>query len=141
VFADVRFDLFLDGIGELHAFMRKKFYAVVLVRIVRGGDHDADVKIILADEASDAGSGKNSRKGNGGAVVEKASGDDAGDMRTGFARVSADERVGRRMIAMKKLRNGAAKGKESAVIEGSGTGDATDAVRAEKLSRHRVKGH
>ena len=55
---EASFDLLFDGIGELHAFMRKEFDAVVLIRIVRCGDDDADMKIVVADKAGDAGSGE-----------------------------------------------------------------------------------
>jgi len=137
---DIRFDFFLDGIRELHSLVGKEFYAIVVIRIVRSGDDDADVKIILTNEASNAGSRKNSSKGDGSATVEKSGGDDAGDMRAGFACVGANEGVGRRMTPVKEFGNGAAKRKESAVIEGSGAGDATNAVRSKKLPRHKVKG-
>ena len=50
--------MLFDGIGELHAFMRKEFDAVVLIRIVRCGDDDADMKIVVADKAGNAGSGE-----------------------------------------------------------------------------------
>ena len=50
--------MFFDGIGELHAFMREEFDAVVLIRIVRSGDDNANMKIVVADKAGDAGSGE-----------------------------------------------------------------------------------
>jgi len=91
---EVRFDFFLDRIGEFHSLVGKKFYAVIPVRIVRGGDDDAGVKIILANEARNPGSRKNSRERDGGAAVEKASCNDTRDMRAGFARISAYEGMG-----------------------------------------------
>src|SRR5438128_6841666 len=94
------FDFLFDGIGEFHAFVREEFDAIVVIRIVRSGDDHADVKIILANEASDARCGENSRGGNGSAAVYEARSDDGGNVRTGFAGVRADERVGRSMIAM-----------------------------------------
>ena len=49
VLEDVGFEGFFDGVRELHACVREKFYAVILVRIVGGGDDDAGLKIILAN--------------------------------------------------------------------------------------------
>ena len=46
---DIRFEGFFYGVRELHACVGEKFYAVVVVRIVGGGDDHAGLKIILAD--------------------------------------------------------------------------------------------
>jgi len=137
---DVRLNSFLDGIRDFHPLVGKGWHAIILIRIVRGGDDDAYVKIILAYEVGHAGSGEDSGEGGGGTTVEKAGCDYAGDMRTGFTGIGADQRMGRSVAAVKKFCDGAAKRKKSGVIEGRCTGDATNAVRAKKLSRHRVKG-
>ncbi|SRR5579871_1148324 len=100
MFENSGFDALLDSVRKLHAFMGEKFYAIVLVRIMRRGDDDADMKIVLADKAGNAGSGENSSKGNGSAAFQKAGGNDASNVRTGFASVSTDEGVGRSVVAM-----------------------------------------
>jgi len=130
------FDFLFDGIRKLHAFMREEFYAIVLIRVVGSGDDNAYVKIILANEAGNAGGGENSGRGNRGAAVSEARSDDGGNVRTGFAGVRADERVRRRVIAMKVFGDGAAESKERGVVERGSTGNAADTVGAEKLSRH-----
>lgn len=61
-------------------------------------------------------------------------------MRTGFARVRADEGVGRDVVTVEIFGNGTADREKSGVVERSSAGDATNAVRSKKLSRHRVKG-
>jgi len=60
---DVRFEGFFYRVRELHARVGEKFYAIVLVRIVGGGDDHAGLKIILADQAGDAGCGNDACKG------------------------------------------------------------------------------
>jgi hypothetical protein len=140
MFENASFDFLFRGIGKLHAFVGEEFDAVVLIRIVGGRDDDPNMKIIVADEAGDAGGSENTGKRNGGSALEKTSGDDAGDVRTGFAGVRANQRVRRRMVAMKKFGNGKAQSKESGVIERRGPRDAANTVCSEKLSRHRVRG-
>jgi len=141
MFENSGFDFLFDGVWKLHAFMREEFYAIVLIRIVRSGDDNADVKVILANETGDAGSGENSCRGNGGTAVGEARSDDGSNVRTGFARVRADKRVRRRMIAMKVFGDGTAERKECGVVEGRSSGDAADTVGAKKLSRHILRGH
>ena len=100
MFQDSRFDPFLDRVWKLHSFVGKQFDAVVLIRIVGSGDDDANMEIILADEAGDAGSGEHASEGNGSAALDEASGYDGGYVGTGLAGVRPDERVGRGMIAV-----------------------------------------
>ena len=100
MFQDSRFDSFLDRVRKLHSFVGKQFDAVVLVRVVRGGDDDADMEIILANEAGDAGSGKHASEGNGSAALNEASSDDGRYVGTGLAGIRTNERVGRGMVAV-----------------------------------------
>ena len=53
------FDLFFDRVRELHAFVREKLYAIVLIGIVRSGHNDTDVEIVLANETGDSRSSQN----------------------------------------------------------------------------------
>ena len=133
---NVDFQLFLDGIRELHARMREELHSIVLKRIVRGGDDHASLKIALADEASDAGSGNNSSKGNGGAGLDEAGGKNFGDVRAGFAGVHADEDIRVAVFAPEIGAEGAAGGIESGVVERRGAGDAANTVGSEKFFRH-----
>jgi len=71
---DVGFEDFFNRVRELHACVGEKFYAVVVIRIVRSGNDDAGLKIILADEASHTWSGYDSGKGDRGAGLREASG-------------------------------------------------------------------
>src|SRR5438876_6449584 len=103
---DSRFDFFLDRVRKLHPFVGEKFDAIVLIRIVRSGDDDAYMEIVLADEAGNARSGKNAGEGNGGATLDEAGGHDGRYVRTGFASVGTDEGVGRSVVAVKKFGNG-----------------------------------
>src|SRR5256885_2094281 len=100
MFQDSRFDSFLDRVWKLHPFVGKQFDAVVLIRIVGSGNDDADMEIILADEAGDAWSGKNASEGNGSAALDEASGHDGRYVGTGLAGVSPNERVGRGMVTV-----------------------------------------
>ena len=96
---NIRFERFFDGIGEFHAGVGEKFYAVVVIRIVRSGNHNAGLKIILADQAGDAGSGDDARESDGRARLRETGGKESGDVRAGFARVHADEDVSSGMFA------------------------------------------
>src|SRR5256885_1051198 len=100
MFQDSRFDPFFDRVWKLHSFVGKQFDAVVLIGIVGGGDDNANVKIVLADEAGDAGSGEHASEGNGSAALDEASGDDGRYVGTGLASVSPNERVGRGMVTV-----------------------------------------
>src|SRR5579859_511548 len=116
--------------------MRKKFYAVVVIRIVRGGNNHAGLKIILADEAGDAGGGDDACKGDGCARMGEACGKEGGDVRAGFTRVHADEDVSSGMIANQIGGERAAGGEESGDVERRSAGDAANAIGSEKLFRH-----
>jgi len=140
MFQDSRFDSLFDGVRKFHAFVGEKLYAIVLIRIVRGGDDDTDVKIVLAHEASDAWSGEDASKRNGSATLNEAGGDDGCNVWAGFAGVRADEGVRRRVVAMEIFGDGKADSEESGVVEGRSSGDAADTICSKKLSRHSVRG-
>ncbi len=133
---NVRFESFFDGIGELHAGVREKLYAIVVIRIVRSGNNNSGLKIILADEAGDAGGGDDARKSDGRTFMGEAGGKESGDMRAGFARVHADEDVSSGMFANQIGRERTARGEESRVVERRSAGDAANAVGTEKFFRH-----
>jgi len=140
VFEDARFDLFFDGIRKLHAFVREKLNPVVLIGIMRGGNDDTNVVVVVADETSYAGSGEDSSERDRGTALLEAGGDYRSDMRAGFAGISADESVRRGVIAMQKFGHGAAKCEQSGVVERGSSRDATNAVSTKELSGHSVRG-
>ena len=137
---DSRFDSLFDGVRKFHAFVGEKLYAIVLVRIVRSGNDDSNVEIVLAHEASDAGSGEHTCKRNGSAALNQAGSDDGCDVWAGFARVRGEESVRRRVVAMEIFGDGKADSEESGVVEGRTSRDAADTVCSKELSRHSVRG-
>jgi hypothetical protein len=133
---DVGFKSFFDGVRELHARVRKKLYAVVLIRIVGSGNDHAGLKIILADEAGDAGRGNDTSKGDGAAGLRETRGEESGDVRAGFSRVHADENVSGGVLAEQISGERTAGGIKGSVVERRSAGDAADAVGSEKFFGH-----
>jgi hypothetical protein len=136
MFENVGFKFFFDGVRELHACVREKLYAVVVVRIVRGGNDDAGLKIILADEAGDAWRGNNACKSDGSAGVRKSCGEKSGNVRAGFAGVHANENVGRGMFAKQISGEGTAGGEKGCVVERRSAGNAANTICSEKFFGH-----
>ena len=89
-FQNAGFNLFLHRIWEFHARVGEEFDAVIVIRIVRSGNDNANVKIVLADETSDARRGENPCKRNVGTAPRESCGQNSGDVRTGFASVHAN---------------------------------------------------
>lgn len=133
---NVRFEFFFDGIRELHASVRKEFHAVVLIRIVRRGNNDAGLKIILADQAGHARSGDDASECDGGAGLLQASGEESSDVRAGFPGVHADQNASSGMFAEQKGGKRAASSEKSSVVERRSAGNAADAVGSEKFFGH-----
>ncbi len=94
------FEFFFNRVREFHPRMRKQLHAVVLKRIVRGGDNHAGLKIILPDKTSYTRSGNHAGEGHGGARMRETSGKQRRDVRTGFACVHADQHMSRAMFAL-----------------------------------------
>lgn len=136
VLEDVRFQSFFDGVRELHARVREKLYAVVVVGIVRGGDNDTGLEIILSDEAGDARSGDDAGKSDGRTGVREAGGEEGGDVRAGFASVHADENVSGGVFAEKIASKSAASGKKSGVVERRRPGNAANTIGSKEFFGH-----
>ena len=62
VVEDVGFDLVLDLIGQFVAVALEDLDAVELHRVVGGGDHDAGVGMVFADQVGHAGGGDNAQQ-------------------------------------------------------------------------------
>ena len=100
-------DLFLDGVGKLHTLAAKELDAVELRRIMRSGDDDAAVELILDGEQCHG-----RRRNNAAAVRTAALGHDTGGQRAlehgaRKARVAADadvraKELGRRAAQAKR---------------------------------------
>ena len=133
---NLSFEFFFEGIRKFHSCMGEKFYTIVVKRIVRGGDDDARLKIVLADEAGNAGSGDDTGEGDGGARLAKSGGEKSGDVRTRFTGVHPDEDIGGAMFALEGIGQGAASGVESGVIQWRSAGDTAHAVGSEEFFGH-----
>ena len=135
---NIVFQFLFHGVGEFHARMREEFYAVVLKRIVRGGDHHACLKIVLANQASHSGRGDDSGESNGCAGLRKARGQERSDVRAGFARVHADQDMRCTKLALQVSPEGTPCGVERGVIQRRSTGHASNAIGSEKFFGHGV---
>jgi hypothetical protein len=133
---DVSFEGFFDGIRELHARVGEKLYTIVVIRIVRGGNDDAGLKIILADEAGDAGRSNDAGKSNGRTGLRESGGEKSGNVGAGFARVHADENVGGGVFAKQICSEGAASCEKGGVIERRRAGNAANSISSEKFFGH-----
>ena len=125
-------DLLLDSIGKLHTLAAKELDAVELRRIVRSGDDDAAVELVLDGEQ------RHGRRGDDAAAVRTAAlGHDAGSQSAlehgaRKTRIAADADVW-----AKELGRRAAQAKREVARE-VGVGDATDAIGTEDVLGHRI---
>jgi hypothetical protein len=133
---DIGFEGFFDGVWELHACVREKFYTVVMERIVGSGNDNAGLKVILADETSDARRGYDACKSYRPACLRDSSGKKSGDVRARFARVHANEDVSGGMFAEQIGGEGTAGGEESGVVERRSAGNSANTVCSEKFFGH-----
>ena len=84
------FDFGFDRVGKFCAGGGNEFHAVVVIRIVRGGNNHARRKTFVADQPGHARSGDDSGGNRFDAGGGEAAGDAFGDVRTGFASVAAN---------------------------------------------------
>jgi len=136
MFENVCFESLFDGVRELHACVREKLYAVVVVGIVGCGNDHAGLKIILADEAGDAGCGDDACKGDRTAGLRESYGEESGDVRAGLTRIHADENVSSGVFAKQIGGEGTAGGEKSGVVERRRAGDAANTIGSEKFFGH-----
>lgn len=133
---DVRFESLFDRVRELHTCVGEKLHAVIVVGIVRGGNDDAGLKIVLANEAGDAGCGDDACKGNRTAGLREPGGEEGGNVWARFARVHADENVGGGVFAKQICSEGAASCEKGGVIERRRAGNAANSISSEKFFGH-----
>src|SRR6267154_869212 len=139
VLEDIEFEFLFDRVGEFHPGVKKQLYTVVLKGVVRSGDDHASLEIILANQAGHAGSGDHARKSHCGAGLSKTRRKQGGDVRAGFARVHADERMGGAVFSFEIRADRASGGVERAVVQRRCPRNAANPVGSKKLFRHRQK--
>ena len=83
-------DLFLDSIRKLHAFAAKELDAVEFRRIVRSGDDNAAIELVLNSEQRHGGRGDNAAAMRAAALGHNAGGQSALEHGARKARVAAD---------------------------------------------------
>ena len=125
-------DLFLDSIGKLHALATKELDAIELRRIMRSGDDDAAIELVLNGEQCHGRRGDDAAAMRAAALGHNAGGQSTLEHGARKARVTADADV-----RTKKLGRRAAQTKRE-VARKIGVGDATDAVGTEDVLGHRI---
>ena len=125
-------DLFLDRVGKLHTLAAKELDAVELRRIMRSGDDDAAVKLVLNGEQRHSRRRDNAAAVRTAALGHNAGGQSALEHGARKARVAADadirtEELGRRAAQAKRE-----------VAREVGVGDTADAVGTEDVLGHRI---
>ena len=125
-------DLFLDSIRKLHALAAKELDAVELRRIVRSGDDNAAVELVLDGEQCHGRRGDDAAAVRTAALGHNAGGQSALEHGARKTRVAADADV-----RTKELGRRAAQAKRE-VARKIGVGDATDAVGTEDVLGHRI---
>src|SRR2546427_11440138 len=136
VFENVGFQLFFDRIGKFHARMREQLHAIVLKRVVRGGDDHAGLKIILTNETCHAGSGNHASKSHGRTSLRETGSKQSGDVRAGLTSVHADQDMSGAMFAFEVSAERPSSGVESGVVERRCARHAANPIRSEKFFGH-----
>jgi len=133
---DFGFDLLLGIVREFHAGAGEEFDAVVVIGIVRGGNHDARGEAVLAHQAGNAGRADDAGGSGHNIFLAQSGGDLAGDMRAGFARVHADEDARGSSLAAQIRAETASDPEKRVVVQGKLSWNAANPVRPEQFSRH-----
>ena len=128
---NLRFQRFFHRIGEFHARMRKQFHAVVVIGVVRCGDHNAGLEVILPHQTGNPGSGDDSGKLGARAGFLETRCQHGRDMQTGFTRVHADQGMRGAMLAAQKIAQCASGSEKGLVVERRRSGNTANSIRAE----------
>ena len=127
-------DAFLQSVGQLHALAAEHLDAVEFRRVVRGGDHDAGVGLVFADEVSHRRRGDEAEHDHVRAHGAQARGAGHGEHIRGHAAVHAhDEHRAAAAVAGDHARRGAAQAHGQFDVE-LFIGDAAHAVGAKQSS-------
>jgi len=133
---NIRFDLLFCGIRKLHPSMRKKFYPIVLKRIMRSGDHNARLKIVLANEAGNAWCRYNPGKSNRRSRLREPRGKKRGNVRTGFASIHPDKDMSGTVFALEIGAQRTSRGIQRGVIQRRCARDAANSIGPEEFFSH-----
>ena len=117
-------------IRQLEAGMIDDLDAVVLVRIVRRGNHHASGERADLRDVSEAGRGDQTGEARADAFALQPAGNVFGDPGAGFARVHTDHDFGGKAMHADPLRQRHADGKSSGAVQRIIAGDAANPVGA-----------
>ncbi len=133
---DQRLDLHLVGIGELVAVRAEQLDAVIIIRIVAGRDHDAQVRAHRGGEHGDGGRGNGAELDHVHADAGESGNQRILDHVAREARVLADHDAVAMMAAQEMAAGGHADAHRHLGGHGSLVGAAANAVRAEIAPAH-----
>ncbi len=91
VIVNLDFEVFLDFVREFHSRSGEQFHAIVVKRIMRGGNHHAGRELVLPNQAGNARRADYARGNESHAVVGEPRSELRGNMRTRLARIHADQ--------------------------------------------------
>jgi hypothetical protein len=134
------FQFFFRRVGKFHAGVRKKFYPVVMVRIVGSGDNHAGLKIILPHQAGDSRCSNHSGKRDSGFRVLQTCGKQCRDVRSGFSGVHTDQNMRRPVFMPQISAQRAARRVQRRIVQRRSSGEAANSVGAKKFFCHKCLG-
>ena len=110
--------------------MRKQFHSVVVIRIVRSGNHDPGLKIVFTHQASHARRGNHAGELGGSSPGLQSRRQQPRNVRPRFPRIHPDQRVCRGKLFFQILADRSPGGEQRGVIERRCTRYAAHPVRA-----------
>src|SRR5262249_31106992 len=119
----IALDFLLDGVREFHSSVGEELDAVVVIRVVRSGDDSAGLKIVLSNQASNAGRCNDAREGHGSTCFAQAAGKNGGDVRARFTGIHTDEDMRAAMLAGQVLAERETCRVKSGVVQRRNAGD------------------
>ncbi len=90
-FQNVGFQRLFHGVRKFHSGMRKKLHAVIVIGIVRSGNHHAGLKVVFSHQARHTRCGDHSGKFRACSSRLQSRGQQLRDVRPGLARVHPDQ--------------------------------------------------
>ena len=123
-------------VGQLQARVVKHLEAIVFVRIVGRGDHDAGHKVLRAGEVGDARRGDQAREAHLHSLRRQATGDAFRDPWSGFTGVHADQHFGVGAMFPGPFAQRLAKAVDRPRVQGVFSGFAANSIGSKKLLCH-----